>query len=420
MNLKTFKIKDFCEVSSSKRIYKADYREDGIPFYRGKDVTELALGNNLSDLVYIDEIKYNGLKEKFGAPQIGDILITAVGTLCNSYLVQDGPFYFKDGNIFWFKNFNTKIINNLYFYCILNTDFMRALLVKKGSVGAVQKTLVIDKVKEMEIQIPDVESQKEIANKILMFNKKISLNNQIISNLEEINQLLFRKWFIDFNYPDENGEMYRLNGGGLVVREGRIIPKDENWEVRSLPQVCRVVDCLHSKKPDKVQGGNESNIMLQLNNLVKNGCIDLNEKYYVSEEDYKVWTSRIEVQGGDCVITNAGRVGAVAQIPKSHKFAIGRNMTAIRPIDIPSTFLYYYLSGDAIKQEIRRNTDAGAFFKSLNVRGIMLLKLIIPPQEILKKFEAIVRPIREKVEMAHKENTLLTETRDLFIKKLLR
>lgn len=88
------------ELTSSKRIFERDYVPFGIPFYRGKEISMLVEGKLIDDVCYISEARFAAICTKFGAPIRGDILITAVGTLANVYVVNsDEPFYFKDGNL---------------------------------------------------------------------------------------------------------------------------------------------------------------------------------------------------------------------------------------------------------------------------------------------------------------------------------
>ena len=88
------------ELTSSKRIFESDYVPFGIPFYRGKEISMLVEGKVIDDVCYISEARFAAIRAKFGASVRGDILITAVGTLANVYVVNsDEPFYFKDGNL---------------------------------------------------------------------------------------------------------------------------------------------------------------------------------------------------------------------------------------------------------------------------------------------------------------------------------
>ena len=120
--------------------------------------------------------------------------------------------------------------------------------------------------------------------------------------LESMARAVFRQWFM------ENEDV-------------------ELWEIAKLSDIADVIDCLHSKKPERQETGKP---FLQLSNILDNGLLDMADIYYITESDYDNWISRIEASMGDCVITNVGRVGAVAQIPEGVKAALGRNMTAVR------------------------------------------------------------------------------------------
>ena len=96
---------ELANLTSSKRVHLADYVPDGIPFFRGKEITALKSGVFPSDILYISHNQFNEFKEKYGVPKNNEILITAVGTLANTYLVNTNyDFYFKDGNLIWLKD----------------------------------------------------------------------------------------------------------------------------------------------------------------------------------------------------------------------------------------------------------------------------------------------------------------------------
>lgn len=274
---------------------------------------------------------------------------------------------------------------------------------------------------EIEITIPEIHHQNKIVDILSSIDNKIELNNRIIAELEAMAKTIYDYWFVQFDFPNAEGKPYRSSGGEMVWNEQlkREIPK--GWSVNPLPKHCQIIDCLHSEKPSLVFE-NEDYYLLQLDNLIDNGLISLANKYYVSKEMYELWTSRIEVVEGDLVITNAGRVGAIARIPKHVKAGIGRNMTAIRPNDVPACFLYYFFTSSDIARQIKMNTDLGSFFGSLNVRGIKELKIILPPKNmyaILNKFEDYVSPLRSKIELLAQENLELTKLRDWLLPMLM-
>ncbi len=99
------KLDDIADLTSSKRVYSSDYVSEGVPFYRGKEISELKRNENPKDILYISRKAYDSFKASFGVPQVNDILITAVGTLGNVYRIKNNSeFYFKDGNLIWLKD----------------------------------------------------------------------------------------------------------------------------------------------------------------------------------------------------------------------------------------------------------------------------------------------------------------------------
>lgn len=312
---------------------------------------------------------------------------------------------------------NENIADYRYVYYWLKSNYYQLRALSSG----VRKNLNADDIKSFPILLPDLPVQKKIADVLYVIDQKIELNNRIIAELEAMAKTIYDYWFVQFNFPNAEGKPYRISGGEMVWNEQlkREIPK--GWSVNPLPRYCQIIDCLHSEKPSLVFE-NEDYYLLQLDNLIDNGLISLANKYYVSKEMYELWTSRIEVVEGDLVITNAGRVCAIARIPKHVKAGIGRNMTAIRPNDVPACFLYYFFTSSDIARQIKMNTDLGSFFRSLNVRGIKELKIILPPKNmyaILNKFEDYVSPLRSKIELLAQENLELTKLRDWLLPMLM-
>ena len=157
-----YKLKDFCEITSSKRIFASEYTKNGIPFYRGKEIIELANGQTVSTSLYISFDKYNEIKKKFEVPQKGNILLTAVGTLGIPYYVNNDNFYFKDGNLMWFKNF-TGLCESKYLYYYFQSEYLKNIIMSKA-IGSTQKAITIDSIKNIEINIHSKLEQKHIVD----------------------------------------------------------------------------------------------------------------------------------------------------------------------------------------------------------------------------------------------------------------
>lgn len=187
-----------------------------------------------------------------------------------------------------------------------------------------------------------------------------------------------------------------------------------------LSQIADVIDCLHSKKPEQISEGFGQ--LIQLDNIRDDGFLDLTAcRYMISREDYNNWTRKCEIQEGDCVITNVGRIGAVSQAPFGTKAAMGRNMTCIRlkkGLSLNSFFITALLSKH-MKIQILKNTDEGTIMGALNVKNIpkLLFPIFNSPEMI--NLENQLHPQRKMIEFNNIENQRLAELRDTLLPRLM-
>lgn len=144
---------DLCSLASSKRVFAEDYVVEGTPFYRGKEITQKRNGEPINDPLFISSKHYETLKKNYGVPSCGDILITAVGTIGNSNLVENEEFYFKDGNIIWLKDFKKAGIN-FYLYDYMQTSIFKREL-EGVCIGSTQTALTIVALSNLKIKVPE-------------------------------------------------------------------------------------------------------------------------------------------------------------------------------------------------------------------------------------------------------------------------
>jgi type I restriction enzyme, S subunit len=276
------------------------------------------------------------------------------------------------------------------------------------------------------IPLPEIKVQRRIAHILGALDDKIELNRRMSETLESMARALFKSWFVDFDPVRAKSEdrdpglprtIAELFPDRLIDSELGAIP--QGWEVSTVGAVASVIDCLHSKKPERRESGRP---LLQLGDVRDDGLLDLREPYLISDEDYVLWTSRMEASAGDCVITNVGRVGAVAQIPVGVKAALGRNMTGVRcKASFPfPTFLLEALLSDVMRDEISRRTDTGTILDALNVRSIPSLRLVRPrDHQLLETYEDCARPLRDQMEQLLVQSRTVNELRDALLPRLL-
>ena len=301
--------------------------------------------------------------------------------------------------------------DNEFIYYLLKSFGQKVIDRQTGTVfGAVGREIL----ESTKLPIPSQTEQKAIAKILSDLDSKIELNQKMNKTLESIAHAIFKHWFIYFEFPNEEGKPYKSGGGEMVDSELGKIPK--GWKVDKLSKIANVIDCLHSKKPNFVKS---QNFILQLYNFNEIHSIDLSDPYTVSDGDFHMWTRNITVKYGDILVSNAAKVGAISQVPEWFVGGIGRNITTIRAQGIGEYFLLYYLTSPLGTNQISMNTDVGTLFNSLNVKGIRLLRVLIPNSDLMKRSNFIFNSLRRKIETNLLENTFLKSTRDLLLPKLM-
>ncbi|MDU2670765.1 MAG: restriction endonuclease subunit S [Clostridium sp.] len=186
-------ISEIANLTSSKRIFLSDYVDSGVPFYRGKEITELKANKTPSDILYITEEKYKEIKESYGVPKIGDILLTAVGTLGNSYVINnEEPFYFKDGNLIWFKEIS---INSIFLDLYLSSPHGQKKVLD-SAIGSTQKALTIVALNKIKIYIPNTEEQIKIANFLSKIDSIVEKEKEKLEELRVWKKGLLQGMFV--------------------------------------------------------------------------------------------------------------------------------------------------------------------------------------------------------------------------------
>ena len=200
MSWEKTKIGDHCEITSSKRIFYSEYTDSGVPFYRSKEIIESSQGQPISEPLYISTDKYNDIKSKFGVPLPGDMLLTSVGTIGIPYIVRtDDYFYFKDGNLTWFRNFDDSLSSEFLCYWIGSKDGHGVL--NNTTIGSSQKALTISSLKQIECPLPPIEVQNRIVDILSAYDALIENNQKQIKLLEEAARRLYKEWFVNFRFP---------------------------------------------------------------------------------------------------------------------------------------------------------------------------------------------------------------------------
>lgn len=396
------KIGDICDVGSSKRIYASDYTESGIPFYRSKEVIELATNQEIINELFISKDKFNQLDEKFGSPKNGDILLASIGANMGIpyYVNTNYKFYFKDGNVTWFKNFKNNV-NSKYIYYWIKSPLTQQKFINIA-IGSAQKALTIDSLKKLDIYLPPLEEQEKIANILSSLDDKIELNNEMNKTLEEMAQSIFKRWFVDFEFPNEDGEPYKSSGGEMVDSELGMIPK--GWEVVNYINTSDIQYGFAFKS--KLFNDKEGKPIIRIR--------DISNSYtptYTTEEYNDLYI----VTKNDILVGMDGEFKA--HIWGGKDSLLNQRVLRIRPKD-NNSIAYSYFS---IKEPLRylENSKVGTTVIHLGKKDIDNIKIVYPPNNLISKYRDIADNLINKICENKVEIMELSELRDRLLPKLM-
>lgn len=404
------KLGEVVDIGSSKRIFYNEYVDYGIPFYRSKEIIEKYSKRNVSTELFITNDKFQEIKNKYGVPQEGDILLTSVGTLGIPYIVDSADeFYFKDGNLTWFKNFSQELFNLYLYYWIISPLGKNRLL--SSSIGSTQSALTIQGLKNLDILLPSFNEQKAIANILSSLDKKIELLKEQNKTLETMAQTVFKEWFVNFNYPDATGEM--------VESEMGEIPK--GWRVGILKDICETISKGTTPTKFDTEGLSSKVPFLKVKDITDDGKIKFDSLEKIPNEVHLTALKRSILMTNDILYSIAGTIGRVAILPNELNGSNCNQALAFIRLREKSKFLEYvhrWIQTDNIKNKINSSIVQGVQANvSLTVLGG--LSIMIPDEQTLKGWNNIVKPIYKKILNNNLQIQTLETTRDALLPRLI-
>ncbi len=193
-------VEDYFTVGSSKRVLQQDWTNQGVPFYRTRELVSLSKNEHFGSEVFISEELFSELQQRYGTPTEGDFLVSGVGTLGVCYQVQEkDKFYFKDGNVLWFKLENE--LHSTYFkYCFLSDHIQNQIngQTSKSTVG----TYTIQNAKKTKFWHPSTyQEQQKIAACLSSLDDLISAQRRKVEALK-----VHKKGLMQGLFPDGQGE----------------------------------------------------------------------------------------------------------------------------------------------------------------------------------------------------------------------
>ncbi len=405
------KLGELLEITSSKRIFRSDYVNSGVPFFRSKEVIERAAGSDVSTELFISRNKFEEIKNRFGAPEVGDILLTSVGTLGVPYRVQEGEeFYFKDGNLTWFRSFSDNV-NGGYLLLWLRSNLAK-IAFDQITIGSTQKALTIVALKGVEIDLPNVPEQIRIAEILSSLDEKIELNRKQNRSLEAIAQALFKHWFVDFEFPDPQGQPYKSKGGAMQNSELGEIPV--GWEVVPF-----------SEAVDLIGGGTPKTSVSKYwkGDIPWFSVVDApnGSNTFVIQTEKQITQAGVEssstkvLRSGTTIVSARGTVGRLALVGKP--MAMNQSCYGIQG-KVDNSDYFTYLSLQRVLRELRASAH-GSVFDTITRTTFENLKVTKPIDLITQDFEQEILPLFQKLLLNCNHSVALSNLRDTLLPKLM-
>ena len=309
---------------------------------------------------------------------------------------------------------NAEIIDIDYAYYWFSSPWIRKILMNSNK-GSTVPLLTLSEVKQLPISYPvDKTAQKKISGLLNAIYKKIELNNQIIAELEAMAKTLYDYWFLQFDFPDENGKPYRSSGGKMVYNEEvkREIP--EGWEVVKIDSLIAVKDGTH----DSPQYLKEGKYLITSKHLLPSG-LDFSSANRISEEDFDSINKRSKVENGDILFSMIGAVGIVYRVNEQViDFAI-KNVALYKSSKLP--YIQEYLEQtltSALMDAYITQCNAGSIQKFVSLSQLRAM-LIVYNEKILKLYSQQAGVYFNKIILLKRENREFISLRDFLLPMLM-
>ena len=275
---------------------------------------------------------------------------------------------------------------------------------------------------DMQLPIPSPEKQSEIVREYNVIRNRVLLNNQLISKLEETAQAIYKQWFVDFEFPDDNGKPYKSNGGEMdwCAELEKEIP--EKWEYNNFGNLIDTINGYAFKSEDFNLKGVCP--IIKIKNIKAPYVYIQNDTQYYNE---KISTNlqKLTANKGDILISMTGSganqlnsaVGQVGKYYYKSKALINQRVCKLQPKkDFYNEFVFQFIASQEIQTELLNGSTGSANQANISPNQIKDLKILIPDESTLKIYSKTASSIDNFIspEMTDK----LEELKELLLAKM--
>lgn len=279
------------------------------------------------------------------------------------------------------------------------------------AVGGVRGSLEWDDFCEMQLPIPDPEKQREIVREYNTVVDRIKLNEQLNKKMEETAQAIYRQWFEEFEFPDENGKPYKSSGGEMVWCEEleKDVPRD--WEVKIVGSFCAEMKNGATPNRSTPEYWNSRDIPWLKTGEIKNNIV-IEAEEYISKNGFDRSSTKLLPEDSVLMAMYGATAGQLAYL----KFETTTNQACCAMIcdsKAKSSFLYYYLLANQLNI---KNLANGGAQENLSKDIIENQVILCPPEKIINNtnFSRLIENRSKKT----KENKSLRKLKNILLSKM--
>ena len=366
------KLGDVIDFKNGKSVKKSD---GIIPIYGGNGI-----------LGYTDKSNFSHT-----------IVVGRVGAYCGSIHVEDNSCWVSDNAIAGVPKEGQDLT---YLYYVL-----KSLNLNSKQIGSSQPLITQSMLKDMVVDIEiDIEKQKKIANSISIIDQKIQINNQINQELEAMAKTLYDYWFVQFDFPDQNGKPYKSSGGKMVYHPElkREIP--EGWGVENLFDIADV-QYGYPFSTDYFNGTGEGVPVIRIRDILGNDITNYSTEEV--EDKYKI-------NVGDVLIGMDGNFHMNYWIKED--CYLNQRVVKVNSDKLPNMVLKYQIEPFI---RLREKSVSRTTVGHLSDKDLKAINVILPKDKylssIFEKFESIL----ENIIINQQQNQELTQLRDWLLPMLM-
>lgn len=282
------------------------------------------------------------------------------------------------------------------------------------SHGSAHEFFEYDQMCEVELPIPNIDKQREIVAEYNAILRRIDLNNQLIQKLEEAAQAIYKQWFVDFEFPNENGEPYKSAGGEMVESELGDIPK--GWEVKTVGDLvkCNYATLTPKDKFDDIEYLDTSNITNS----------EIEEIQSINIKSGKVPSrAKRKVEHGSIVFSTVRpslRHFGILRNPKPNMI-VSTGFAVLQPThpNLYSELIYLLITNEENLKNLQAIAEMSvSTYPSINPEDLLRIRLSLPTKNILSQSSKVFDTLFELLDQKKKEKGTLLKLNQLLLSKL--